>query len=305
MTKRTLHLSQTQKRRQAFTLIELLVVIAIIAILAALLLPALARAREMAKQAACLSNLRQWGMAEQMYAPDHHDGIPRDGYGAKNAWFDTALYNNLPTGTPADPYAWFNVLPPYVGGKPMQYNAYYSTFLVTPGGRPSKSTRVYPFPGNGIGPIFECPSASMSLAMIDSGGLAAPDASWGAGGGGFFSYVMNIDLKWQTVSTRCTYPIMPKLTSFTRPSAVVFMFDQVFDPVTEVVNASPQYNSVNPAGRKNSFAGRHNKGGIINFFDGHAYYYKDSYVTNNPSGTSSTGEPLLPDIIWNVPYRTQ
>jgi prepilin-type N-terminal cleavage/methylation domain-containing protein len=57
--------------RRAFTLIELLVVIAIIAILAALLLPALARARESGKRAVCMSNLRQWAQGLEMYASDN------------------------------------------------------------------------------------------------------------------------------------------------------------------------------------------------------------------------------------------
>jgi len=59
------------KRRLGFTLIELLVVIAIIAILAAILFPVFARAREKARQTSCLSNLKQVGLAVQMYNTDY------------------------------------------------------------------------------------------------------------------------------------------------------------------------------------------------------------------------------------------
>src|SRR5437588_215669 len=63
-------------KKRGFTLIELLVVIAIIAILAALLFPVFAQAREKARQAACMSNLNQIGLALAMYMQDYDDRLP-------------------------------------------------------------------------------------------------------------------------------------------------------------------------------------------------------------------------------------
>jgi len=82
-------------RGRAFTLIELLVTLAVIAILAALLLPALAGAKSAAKSVVCGYHLKQWGQATHLYAADHADFLPKNGSSGGNSTAD-GWYVDLP-----------------------------------------------------------------------------------------------------------------------------------------------------------------------------------------------------------------
>jgi prepilin-type N-terminal cleavage/methylation domain-containing protein/prepilin-type processing-associated H-X9-DG protein len=258
--------------KRGFTLIELLVVIAIIAILAALLLPVLAKAKEKANRIACVSNLRQWGLALDMYLDDANQIFPdfsianstpgaRSGYDQDNIlWTDLAGFAAGGYGNSA----WFNILPSYVSQNALwQYAANPTNFV------------------NGRS-IFNCPSAQFLPAEVDPLTRVA------------FSYGINFR------GTNGIVPASPpfKATVVVHPSAFVFFSDDRANSGEKpFYGANPLNDLGAPRGSLNHLSSRHAAGANLTFLDGHAAYFKYSYMAYQ-KGTK-IGDPGAPDINWS------
>ena len=141
------------KKTRGFTLIELLVVIAIIAILAAMLLPALASAKAKAQRIQCTNGMRQLGMGFNMFATDHAEMLPPAGYGVDNlqqytwdGWLDRYIGGNAPDWALA-----MSVRPPQYCPKILLCPA--DIIQLSPGWGDYASRRTYAV--NGVGPAWQ------------------------------------------------------------------------------------------------------------------------------------------------------
>ena len=135
--------------RAGFTLVELLVVIGIIAVLMSLLLPTLGKARESAKRAACLSNLRQVHQAFHLYALSSRDQVPV-GYRTASKQFNSMIYSTTAGGK----WVLFGLL--YDGGFLREPRAYYCPSENNP--KFAFDTPENPFPPPGVAPTLNIQS---------------------------------------------------------------------------------------------------------------------------------------------------
>ena len=177
------------RKGSAFTLIELLVVIAIIAILAAILFPVFARARENARRSSCTSNLKQIGLGLLQYSQDYDEKLPRAWYGP-NGFSDS----NPNTGA----YKWMDAARPYV-----------------------KSTQVYTCPSVPVGLGNGATGNYIPYDAPASGGNATP----GGGRNNWGSYAMNSAYWGTDVATQGPGNGGMNLSNLSAPATTIWVTD--------------------------------------------------------------------------------
>jgi prepilin-type N-terminal cleavage/methylation domain-containing protein/prepilin-type processing-associated H-X9-DG protein len=265
----------------AFTLIELLVVIAIIAILAGLLLPALAGAKHKGQRVVCMNNLKQWGLAQTMYVDDNNQVYPETkiptgtpgapgGYNEDNpCWADLAdfYFNNPREGMDA----WFNALPPYVNDKPLYFYKAVEN---------DNNGVLYFNTGRNI---FHCPSAKIDPGVPVNSRIA-------------FNYGMNSKGLDQAPSS-----VHNLTTQMIASTSKFVMFTEGRTLTNEVPfygNSGKQTDICKPQVYTTDISSRHEAGAIISFADGHAGYFKYTYVCSNSVSQGKAADPGVPDINW-------
>lgn len=296
----------TRRKPSGFTLIELLVVIAIIAILAAILLPALTRARERAQQAACLSNMRQWGLADNLYIDDNNGVFPYPRYQATYAsgvqqdnpdWLGTIgpfHFNHTP---PLGDDVWFNALPSYASAMAM-WQIYQG----------SKQGLFYNFKS-----IHYCPTAISQGIVSPDNEAAADEYDMIPGARPLFSYAMNSKYLAYEQLNNANDTIL-KANMIKHPSNFV-LFSEVRNRSAEApfygnaanTGAGNQLLLATPHGYTTRFSSRHDGGSQITFSDGHAAYFKYHYVVSDGTENPSIGpgyDPGRPDINWDCSGNT-
>ena len=268
-------------------MIELLVVIAIIAILAAMLLPALSKAKERANSINCVSNLKQWGLALTMYVDDNNQFYPQTKLTAyvqnpdQPQWTEIYSAHYPGPGLPsAGDDAWFNALPSYVGGKPLY------TYASGSIANPNSPINIY----NNTASIFKCRTSDLILRNPN----ADPDPTKYA----VFNYAIN------SKRSDPADPSTPfKSQQIAHPSAFV-----AFSEVRTHAAENPYYGSTptdlgSPFCYTTRLSSRHTAGVNITFSDGHVRYFNYSYAclpSPNAQLPTKAADPGVPDINWSA-----
>lgn len=282
------------EHKKNFTLIELLVVIAIIAILAAMLMPALGGARAKGRAISSMNNCKQWGLAFAMFADDNQESLPYFGEDkVKNTY--TAVAESTSN------KFWADALPSYVGQRAFKDFA------------TDKDEAVKIF-GQGKS-IFNDPGARNPAGEDDAKPTDGFDAATGLfkSGGYFYSFHYTPNSKLSPFEDSSN---LGKLSLIRKGSATVLMSETRISVselgVCEQKNvfnggSLKEANSVKLGRSKGDWqrmGARHNKGLHLVFADGHAAHFKYDYLAdvNMIDALSADGSAKghnRSDVIWN------
>jgi len=276
----------TPLNRQGFTLIELLVVIAIIAILAAMLLPALTRAKLKAQGIQCMNNNRQMAMAWRMYTEDNRDTLP---YASGDA---TTMAN--------DPAAWCT------GNLNFDANNRSNWDVTTD----IMKSPLWPYCGNNAG-IWKCPADKSSVTV---NGVAKPRVR---------SIAMNLFLggfHGQITSSGVNFLLYLKYSQLVKPGPTsIFVFIDEREDAINWGNFETDMTGYDPYGPglyklSDLPASYHGNAGGLSFADGHAEIHRWRDARTMPplkigsltfDGSTEAPSPNNPDVAWLQDHTTR
>jgi len=258
-------------RRNGFTLIELLVVIAIISILAAILFPVFARARENARRSSCLSNLKQIGLGIMMYTQDYDEKyphaqsvttqLPPDGY----FWYDGRWY-------------WPQMIYPYTHNSEVFFcpSAYFT--LHDDAGRPTPYRNHYGANSLIMPTITSLPSQSLSSVSSPATTYLAMDM--GAYALAAITYVV---------------PGVGTVRGITEPAAAFYYLPGTYS----IVGTDPFTSSATAQNEADYKSGRHFGGVNVAFADGHVKWLKSETVFLEAQKCTDCGDTGTAQSAWN------
>lgn len=257
--------------------------IGIVAVLAAILLPVLARARRQANEVVCMNNLRQLGLGAGIYTSESRGWLPWEGFAEGDrpersvGWWE-------------EPAVWFNCCP-----KCARQPAY---FEVQNAGK----TNGNPIPKSGDKGLFVCPDGLDPVAGKDDVVQDGYFMMWGLDAAGnaeqrktYWCYAYNTQLDGGVEDRHSDHRIMVNLPRIKRSTYTVFLYEKLMRPR----EYTPAYagSIMQSEGSYTTFTTRHRKGGMVLFLDFHVQWMSRREVLAAPGAPANYNQPNK--IVWD------